>query len=125
MRYDADTPEAFLEALEDDWRRPALLKLRDQILSLDPSVTEEVGYGMLRYSFEGEALFHLNAQKSYVGLYAGQIDGIDPTGELTGWLSKGKGCLRFSKTRPTDDPRVARFLDSALELKRRGVRFEC
>lgn len=125
MQYKADNPDDYLNALEDDWRKPALMTLRDQILALDAGMGEEIGYGMLRYTLEGESLFHLNAQKGYVALYAGNIDAIDPDGTLTGWLSRGKGCLRFSKTRPVDDPRVARFLDSALRLAKQGRRFEC
>ncbi len=96
MQYDADSPEAYLDQIDDDWRRDRLLAIRAMLLAV-PGVLEGVGYGMLRYERAGEAFAHLNAQKGYVGLYIGDVAKLDPDGEISAGLNCGKGCVRVRK----------------------------
>ncbi len=48
MQYDAETPEAYLKLLEDDWRRERLLAIRETLLKV-PGIAEGIGYGMRQY----------------------------------------------------------------------------
>ena len=96
MQYDADTPDEYLNLLEDDWRRDCLLAIREILRSV-PGVTEGIGHKMLQYRFKGDVFAHLNAQKGYVGVYLGELERIDPGGAIRGNMSCGKTCLRVRK----------------------------
>ena len=123
MQYDVETPEAYLALLTDDWRRSRLLELRD--LLLGNGLEECIRYKMLGYRLGDEILFQLNAQKSYVSLYVGEIAKIDPDGSILKVTSHGKGCIRFSKSTTVPESGVARFVERALELGRQGVYLGC
>ncbi len=96
MQYDAETPEAYLEMLDDDWRREKLLAIRAAMLAV-PGVKEGVGYGMLAYRRGEDVFAHLNAQKGYVGVYLGDLERIDPGGTIRDGANCGKSCLRVRK----------------------------
>ena len=81
MQYDAATPGAYLEMLEDDWRRERLLLIREMFLGV-PGVVESMSYKMLGYHRGGAVFGHLNAQKGFVGVYLGDLERIDPGGVL-------------------------------------------
>ena len=125
MQYDVKTPEEYLEALEDDWRREKLLELRKLIKEIGPDLVEGIDYKMLSYRDERGILFGLNAQKHYVSLYAGNIEKIDPEGTLLQGLNLGKGCVRFSKTTEVGKTGVAEFLRRAMEMWKRGEDLDC
>lgn len=125
MQYDAETPEGYLEQLDDDWRRQKVLQLRDLIKSVEPSIEERIHYKMLGFALDGDFVFHLNAQRHYVSLYAGDTAKIDPQGELLKGLSVGKGCVRFSKTKPVEGSRIGEFIQRAIALKRSGEDLGC
>lgn len=96
MQYDAETPEDYLEMLDDDWRRVRLLAIREMLLEV-PGIAEGIGYGMLQYRVGGEVFAHLNAQKAYVGVYLGELERIDPGAEIRGAMNCGKSCVRVRK----------------------------
>ena len=125
MLYEAETPEGYLEQLDDDWRRQKVLQLRKLIMSVEPSFEERIHYKMLGYALDGDFVFHLNAQRHYVSLYAGDTSRIDPHGELLAGLSTGKGCVRFSKTKPVEGSRIGEFIQRAVARKRAGEAFGC
>ena len=97
VQYAAESPAAYLAELADDWRKARLINIRDAILELVPDVRETVGYGMLRFERGTSVFCHLNAQKSFVGLYLGDVAQLDPDGHLTDDLNVGKGCVRVRK----------------------------
>lgn len=118
MRYEADTPEHYLEQLPDD-RKKAMTELRRVILDNLPKGFEEtLGYGMLGYVVP-HALFpagyHCNpkdplpfisiaSQKNFIALYH---MGLYADPKLLEWfqeafskhssrkLDMGKSCIRF------------------------------
>ena len=97
MQYNAETPDAYLSMLDDDWRRECLLAVREMFLAI-PGIAESMSYKMLGYH-RGEDVFgHLNAQKNYVGVYLGELDRIDPGRAIRGKANCGKSCLRIRKT---------------------------
>ncbi|MEM6554677.1 MAG: DUF1801 domain-containing protein [Pseudomonadota bacterium] len=125
MLYDVNSPSEYLESLEDDWRKSHLNRIRAMILAAAPRIVERINYKMLAFGTESEELFHLNAQRSYVSLYVGNIETIDPDRELLSAYSLGKGCIRFRKTSNLDDPGLKTFIDRALELFREGDAIDC
>ena len=46
MQYDAETPDAYLKMLDDDWRRDRLLAVREMYLAI-PGIAESMSYKML------------------------------------------------------------------------------
>ncbi len=97
VQYKANSPEAYLNEIDDDWRKERLLEIRQAIFELVPEVSEDIGYGMLRFARKGHVFCHLNAQKSFVGLYLGNVARLDPDGKITSDLNVGKGCIRVRK----------------------------
>jgi uncharacterized protein YdhG (YjbR/CyaY superfamily) len=125
MQYDADSPLQYLDALEEDWRKETLMKLREMIQSVDPELKEGVEYKMLSFGNDESNLFHLNAQKAYVSLYVGNISKIDKSGELLDGLSTGKGCIRFSKSVEPADTRIDEFIERAVQIWKEGGDTSC
>lgn len=125
MQYDVRTPEEYVKALEGDWRREKLLKLRALIQEAGPELVEGIDYKMLSYRDERGILFGLNAQKHYVSLYVGDIKKIDPDGTLLQGLNVGKGCIRFSKSTAIESTGIAAFIQRAVEMSRRGEDTGC
>ncbi len=125
MQYDVSTPEEYLTALEDDWRRRTLMQIRHLIQTAGPQLREGIEYKMLCYSDTVGSIFHLNAQKNYVSLYVGNIQKIDAEGTLLQGLSLGKGCIRFKAKDEVDGTQIARFIEQAINLRAAGEDIEC
>ena len=125
MLYDAKTPAEYLDQLEDDWRRNTLMELRALVLATSPHIEEFIHYRMLGYGVANNFVFHLNAQRGYVSLYVGNISKIDPTGEWVAGLSIGKGCIRFTKSKPVGKSRIDEFISRAVELWLAGADVKC
>lgn len=125
MQYNADTPQAYMDLLEDDWRRAKLEHIRALIQEKAPHLKEGIEYKMLQYADEKGSVFHLNAQKNYVGLYVGDIKKIDPNDELLKGIDKGKGCVRIKKTNMISDTDIGAFIERAITLRAQGTDIEC
>ncbi|MEM8937535.1 MAG: DUF1801 domain-containing protein [Pseudomonadota bacterium] len=125
MQYDAKTPTDYLDALSDDWRKSHLLKIRDLLFHAAPDLIERIHYKMLAYGDDAEELFHLNAQRGYVSLYAGNIDAVDPDRVLLSAFSTGKGCIRFRKSSNLDDDGLKSFIEIAVSKWRDGASLGC
>ncbi|WP_281559318.1 DUF1801 domain-containing protein [Thalassomonas sp. RHCl1] len=125
MQYDVTTPEQYIAALADDWRRDTLEQLRKLIKTSAPFLNEGIAYKMLSYSDHSGSLFHLNAQKHYVSLYVGNISAIDEQGELLAGLDLGKGCIRFKKSVPVASTQIQAFISKAIALHQAGKNIGC
>lgn len=125
MQYNVRTPQEYLDALEDDWRREKLLALREIIRACGPELVEGIDYGMLSYRSGDEIILGLNAQKHYVSMYVGDIRKIDPDGTLLAGLNVGKGCIRFSKTTSVSAPGIRAFVQRTIDMARRGEDLSC
>ena len=125
MQYEANTPAEYLAALELDWRKEKLEQLRQLILRQSSEVREGINYKMLCYKIGDITVLHLNAQKGYVSLYAGNIEKIDPSGELLNGLNLGKGCVRISKTKDLSATRIDEFIAKACQIAQQGVDLGC
>jgi len=120
MKYEADTPEAYIEQLTEE-RKEAFRKLREVILDNLPEGFEEtMNYGMIGYVVPHEVYppgYHVDpklplpfisiaSQKNYIALYH---HGIYSDKKLLDWftnaypkhsdtrLDMGKSCIRFRK----------------------------
>ncbi|HAT87339.1 iron chaperone [Cohaesibacter gelatinilyticus] len=120
MQSDADTPQRYLDQLEEDWRKDKLLTLRQLILGIAPEVDEHIHYKMLGYGLDDRWLCHLNAQKQYVSLYLGNIQALDPDGSLTTGLNIGKGCVRLSKSLKITDTGIPDLIQRSVARWKKG-----
>lgn len=125
IQYDVQTPEEYLDLLEDDWRREKLLELRDIILTHGPDLVEGIDYKMLSYRDERGIALALNAQKHHVALYVGDVHKVDPDGTLLAGLNVGKGCIRFTKTKVVSKTRIAEFIARAIDMWKKGEDIDC
>jgi uncharacterized protein YdhG (YjbR/CyaY superfamily) len=125
MQYKVETPEAYLTALADDWRKVTLELLRNIILSNSANITEGINYKMLSYRDERGVLFHLNAQKNYVSLYVGDTKKVDIDGSLLKGLNIGKGCIRFTKSINVGNTQISEFIARAIYLWNEGEDIGC
>ncbi len=125
MLYEVDTPEEYLQSIPSDWRKEKLEELRALILKQSNEFEECINYKMLCYRLNGNAVFHLNAQKGYVSLYVGDIKKIDPQNTLLDGLNVGKGCIRFTKSKKIDSTRIDEFIAKSVELSRKGIDLSC
>ena len=110
MQYDVDTPQAYLDALDEDWRKALVLQLREIISDVAPDWSEGIGHKMLSYSGKTGPAMHLNAQKGYVALYVGDALALDPDGSLLAGLDCGKSCIRLRKTKVPARPDLIEIL---------------
>jgi uncharacterized protein YdhG (YjbR/CyaY superfamily) len=125
MQYDARTPEEYLNGLEDDWRKPKLLALREMILSKDSSIEEGINYKMLCYRDDQGVIFHLNAQKNFVSLYIGNASKVDIDGSLLKGIDRGKGCLRFKKSTELSETQIDVFIAKTITMWKEGKDIYC
>ncbi|MEM1080127.1 MAG: DUF1801 domain-containing protein [Pseudomonadota bacterium] len=125
MQYPVNTPDEYLDALEADWRKDTLGRIRQLIQQAGPDLVERMNYKMLAFGSDDDAIFHLNAQKHYVSLYVGNAKRVDPSGELLQGLNVGKGCIRFSKTVDVDETRIDEFIDRAVQQWQQGEDIDC
>lgn len=119
MQYEVKTPEEYIAALEEDWRKEKVLQLRSMIKVQAPEIEETINYKMLCYRGEQGIVFHLNAQKGYVSLYVGDAKKIDPEGVLLEGIDVGKGCIRMKKTLVLEDTRIDEFIANPAVLEGR------
>lgn len=128
VQYDVQSPKEYLASLSPDWRKEKLKALRALILKQSGDIgdiEETINYKMLCYRIGDNVVFHLNAQKTYVSLYVGDIEKIDPTGRLLHGLNVGKGCIRFTKSKAVDTPNIEMFIAQSIALCRAGVDLGC
>ena len=125
MQYDVSTPQLYLDALTDDWRKATLEQLRALIKTAAPDIQEDIAYKMLCYRDDQGTIFHLNAQKHYVSLYVGNIANIDQGDELLTGLDTGKGCIRFKKSISVEQTHINTFIRKVLNLHRQGSDIGC
>jgi uncharacterized protein YdhG (YjbR/CyaY superfamily) len=125
MQYNVDSVEAYFDALENDWREEKLKQVRTLLLSTFPELDEGINYKMLCYSYLQTPVFHLNAQRGYVGLYVGDISKIDPENQISEHFNTGKGCIRISKTKQVDSGPLEAFLVLASAAVKAGKDHGC
>ncbi|MCP3029460.1 iron chaperone [Halobacillus sp. A5] len=125
MQYDVNTPQEYMEALDDDWRKEKLLAVRQWILKNGPELEEGIQYKMLCYGSGSHTLFQLNAQKSYVSLYVGNIEKIENAKNLLSGLNYGKGCIRIKKSVDLNTSGLDEFIKTTTEMWRAGNDTSC
>lgn len=125
MHYEASSPKEYLDQLEPDWRKDKLLEVRNLIMETSPVIKEGMEYKMLAYRYGDKNIFHLNAQKDYIGLYVGSIDKVDYARELLKDFSMGKGCIRVKKSVDLSKTNLREFLKRTVAVWDEGGETEC
>ena len=125
MIHKADTPKEYLETIDNDWRREKILAIRKLIKKNVPKVKEVINYSMLGYDYKGDKIFHMNAQKAYVGFYVCDVSQVDPKGTLLDGVNHGKGCIRFKKTTEINEKNISQLIKNAVKLSDKGVKSDC
>lgn len=127
VQYDVDTPNEYLELLEEDWRKEKVLRIREMILKHAPELNESIRYKMLNFGIleADDYLFALNAQKHYVSLYVGDILKVDPSGDMLIDFNLGKGCIRIRKTIDIEETGLEEFIKKTIDLWHDGHDVNC
>ena len=127
VQYDVDTPNEYLELLEEDWRKEKVLRIREMILKHAPELNESIRYKMLNFGIleTDDYLFALNTQKHYVSLYVGDILKVDPSGDMLIDFNLGKGCIRVRKTIDIEETGLEEFIKKTIDLWRDGHDVNC
>lgn len=125
MLYDVKTPAEYLDILPQDWRREKLLEVRDMIMKTGPELTEGISYKMLAYTYNGDVIFCLNAQKAYVSLYVGNVDKVESGRALLKGFDLGKGCIRIKKSVDLQQSHLEKFITGTIDVWRKGGETDC
>lgn len=125
MQYEAKTPHAYLESLENDWRKEKIENIRKLIKIHGPNLEEGIEYKMLSFGSKEKNVFHLNAQKAYVSLYVGTINKVDNAAELLKMFDIGKGCIRIKKKVDIQETGLEEFIKITIELWKKGGNTDC
>ncbi len=125
MQYTAKTPKAYLEELENDWRKEKLQEVRDMIILNGKELIEGIDYKMLCYGDSKKNIFCLNAQRAYVSLYVGTIDKVENARELLKEFDMGKGCIRIKKSNNLSETKLNEFIVDVLNIWRKGGDTDC
>lgn len=125
MQYNASTPGAYLEQLEDDWRKDKLMQVRAFIQAQGPHLKEGIEYKMLCYGDGEKNLFHLNAQRAYVSLYVGDISKVPEADTLLEEFDQGKGCIRIKKKNSLRGSGLETFIQNAIAHHQAGGDTDC
>lgn len=125
MQYEATTPKEYFALLDDDWRKEKLLIVRGFIMEYAPELEEGIQYKMLCYRSGSTNVFSLNAQKSYVSLYVGDIGKIKNAQELLTGFNYGKGCIRIKKSVDLHHSKLEDFIKNAIDTWRSGGDISC
>ncbi len=120
MQYDVSTPSEYLAALEEDWRKEKLLEVRSMIMKDGPELQESIEYKMLCYGDDKKNIFHLNAQKNFVGLYVGDLQKIPGAKEELADFDLGKGCVRIRRSIKLQETQLQKFVQQVITIWREG-----
>lgn len=125
MQYEADSPKAYIDMLEDDWRKDKLMLIRSIILESHLGLNESIEYKMLAFKSGSQRVFHLNAQKNFVGLYVGNIYKVDPELKFLSGYNIGKGCIRIKKSNKILESGLSAFIRQAAQMNMAGHDISC
>lgn len=125
MQYQVNSPDAYFDALDKDWRKEKLLHVRDLILKHGSDLNESIEYKMLAYGKNDKNIFHLNAQRAYVSLYVGTINKVEGAEDMLKDFDKGKGCIRIKKSVDIANTGLETFIKKTIELWNSGGNTDC
>lgn len=125
MQYEAKTPHAYLESLENDWRKEKIESIRKLIKKHGPNFEEGIEYKMLSFGSKEKNVYHLNAQRAYVSLYVGTINKVENAAELLKMFDTGKGCIRIKKKVDIQETGLEEFIKKTIELWEKGGNTDC
>ncbi|MDW3191215.1 MAG: DUF1801 domain-containing protein [Cytophagales bacterium] len=123
MQYQVNTPQEYLDILEEDWRKEKVIQVWKLLEEEGPQLQPGIEYKMLSFADERGTVFNLNAQANYVSFYVGDTKKVDASGESLQGFNMGKGCIRIRKTNEVEKLRT--FIQVALEKRKAGKDIGC
>ena len=123
MQYQVNTPEEYLAALAEDWRKEKLLEVWNLLEAEGPELQTGIQFKMLSFADDRGTVFNLNAQANYVSFYVGDTKKVDASGETLQGFNMGKGCIRIKKT--NDVEQLRSFIRLAIEKRKAGEDIGC
>ena len=120
MLHDSRDPQAYMDSLEEDWRKHLISFVADWIKDNVQDATPFMQYKMLAFGDavqtdeETDSIFCINAQRNYVSLYVGNIQRVDPDGTITAPFDCGKSCVRIKKSKRDETDHIKRLLSAAV-----------
>ena len=123
MQYQVNTPQEYLDVLDEDWRKEKVIQVWKLLEEEDPQLQTGIECKMLSFSDESGTIFNLNAQANYVSFYVGDTKKVDASGESLQGFNMGKGCIRIKKT--NDVEKLRTFIQMALEKRKAGKDIGC
>ena len=125
MLYKAKTPSEYLKTIDNDWRKDKLIEVRELIKKNGPDLKEEIRYKMLSYEYDEKVVFNLNAQKSYVSLYVGNVEKVENAKDLLKEFNIGKGCIRIKKSIDLSKTNIEKFIKETINIWKNGGNTDC
>ncbi len=123
MLYQVNTPQEYLDVLQEDWRKEKVIEVWKILETEGPELQPGIEYKMLSFADERGTVFNLNAQANYVSFYVGDTTKVDASGEMLAGFNRGKGCVRIKKT--NDVEKLRSFIKQAIAKRREGVDIGC
>lgn len=108
----AASVEAYLESIEPESFREALLDLREVLRSEMPDAAEVISYGIPTFKVNGRNVIHYAGFKRHLTLFPGAIVS-DFTDQLTGFKTS-KGGIQFTPQNPLPEHLVREITRVAL-----------
>jgi uncharacterized protein YdhG (YjbR/CyaY superfamily) len=123
MKGTAKTPDAYLEALDED-RRAQVEAIRRLVKKSVPRATEGIAWGMIGYAIDGRPFAGVASHKSYLSLYLMDLytqPGLleKHAAELSG-LNMGKSCINFRRVEELPLDTIAAILKAAPDARVAG-----
>lgn len=123
MQYQVNTPQEYLDVLEEDWRKEKVIQVWKLLEVEGPELQPGIEYKMLSFADQRGTVFNLNAQANYVSFYVGDTKKVDASGESLQGFNMGKGCIRIKKTNEVEKLRA--FIRMAIKKRQAGGDIGC
>ncbi|WP_100658569.1 hypothetical protein [Alteromonas flava] len=127
MQHDIANAQAFMTSLTVEWQNALINDVINYVTELDSSIECFIQYKMLAVGYanssaENQSMCCINAQKNYVSLYVGNVNRVDPTGELSEHFDCGQACVRIRKRRAHERTKVYALLDAVYRDWRSSIK---
>jgi uncharacterized protein YdhG (YjbR/CyaY superfamily) len=107
-----DSIDAYLAAVPAT-HRPALMKLRGQIMKLQPKATEHISYGKPLFKLDGHPLAGFQANKHHSGFFVWSSKTLSSLGDMLVGYDTAQSTIRFAPDRPLPE----RILKAVLKAR--------
>jgi uncharacterized protein YdhG (YjbR/CyaY superfamily) len=127
MKNRANTPDAYVQSLDED-RRAQIEAIRRLVKASVPEATEGMAWGMIGYAIDGRPFAGVASQKSYLSLYLMDLYTQPALRErhaaALSRLKMGKSCIHFQRVEELPLDTIAAILKMAPKVHVSGGTLE-